>query len=64
MSRGLWPEGEAVRRAVRWIGEQRLEDPDAKLPHLLDEAGRRFDLTPIEEEFLRALLTLVPTTAS
>lgn len=61
MSRGLGPDSEAVHKAVLWIAEQRRENPDAHLPDLLDEAGLRFDLTPIEEESLRTILTLVPT---
>lgn len=48
----LFPEGELLRRAVLWIGERRLEDPGRSLDLLVDEAGRRFDLTPKDEEFL------------
>lgn len=57
MKHGILPEGEPLRRAVRWIGEQRLDRPDAHLANLVDEAGRQFDLTPLEQEFLMALLT-------
>ncbi|MDP2307230.1 MAG: hypothetical protein Q8P18_14485 [Pseudomonadota bacterium] len=63
MSRGLQPEGEAVRNAVRWIAAQRKEHPEERLPELLEEAGLRFDLTPIEQEALRAILTPAPTGA-
>lgn len=48
----LLPEGTLLRRAVRWIGERRVEDPGLSLDHLVDEAGKRFDLTPLDEEFL------------
>lgn len=53
---GMEPEGEALTRAVKWIGQRRLAQPDAHLADLLDEAGRQFDLTPREQEFLQALL--------
>ena len=43
----LIPHGEALRRAVRWLGEQDRHDAAT-----LEEAARRFDLTPAEEQFL------------
>ncbi len=45
---GVTPHGEALRRAVRWLGEQPVQDA-----RTLEEAGQRFDLTPLEEDFLR-----------
>ncbi|MCU0975317.1 MAG: hypothetical protein MUC71_03280 [Steroidobacteraceae bacterium] len=48
MSRdSLLPHGEALRHAVRWLGEQPRIDAAA-----IEEAARRFDLTPLEEQFL------------
>ncbi len=46
------PKGENVRKAIRWIGERRQEDPGLKLPDLITEAGQRFDLSPGEQETL------------
>ena len=43
----LLPHGEALRRAIRWLSDERRHDAQA-----IDEAARRFDLTPVEEEFL------------
>jgi len=43
----VWPRGEALRCAVRWIGETGDHSP-----HAVEEAARRFDLSPIDEEFL------------
>lgn len=43
----LLPHGEALRRAIRWLSDERRHDAQA-----IDEAARRFDLTPAEEEFL------------
>jgi len=41
------PHGEAIRRAVRWISEH-----DAWSLEAVEETSRRFDLSPLEEEFL------------
>jgi len=47
------PAGEApIKQAVKWI-EDRLEDePKADRFKLVDEAARRFDLSPLDAEFL------------
>lgn len=45
----IQPRGERLRRAIRWLSEQERHDTAA-----LEEAARRFDLTPMEEEFLLA----------
>ena len=52
MAGGIMPEGEGIRRALRWLSERRLEDPSAPRVRLIDEAATRFDLTPNEVEFL------------
>ena len=43
----LLPQGENLRRALEWLSETR--NPDASR---IEEASRRFDLTPVEEDFL------------
>ena len=43
----MLPQGEAIRRAVRWISEH-----DAWSLAAVEETSRRFDLSPLEEEFL------------
>ena len=48
----ILPEGEPLRRAVRWLADRRLADPAASLRALVEEASLRFDLTPFQEEFL------------
>jgi hypothetical protein len=48
----LLPRGEKLRRALRWISQQRQEPPERPLGPLLNEATLRFDLTPKESEFL------------
>ena len=48
----ILPEGEQLRRAVRWISEMREETQDANLPKLINEACVKFDLSPADTEFL------------
>ena len=42
----------AITQAVRWIDERLLDDPRADRLRLVDEAARRFDLSPLDTEFL------------
>jgi hypothetical protein len=45
-------EGDGLKRALKWLSEQRLAEPAAPRMKLIDEAARRFDLSPVETEFL------------
>jgi hypothetical protein len=45
--------GEApIRQAVKWIDDQLQDNPTADRVKLLDEASRRFDLSPLDQDFL------------
>jgi hypothetical protein len=45
--------GEApIKQAVAWIDEQLRDRPDANRMTLVDEASRRFDLSPLDADFL------------
>ena len=45
--------GEApIKQAVKWLDEQLHDNPQADRTKLIDEAGRRFDLTPLDSDFL------------
>lgn len=47
------PVGEApIRQAIKWIDDQLRDDPTADRTTLVDEASRRFDLTPLDADFL------------
>jgi hypothetical protein len=48
----ILPEGEQLRRAIKWISDMRLEDPGASLIKLMEEACLKFDLPPKDAEFL------------
>ena len=45
--------GEApIKQAVKWLDDQLADDPAADRTRLIDEASRRFDLTPLDADFL------------
>jgi hypothetical protein len=45
--------GEApIKQAVKWIDDQLTGQPDADRVKLVDEASRRFDLSPVDADFL------------
>ncbi len=48
----ILPEGEQLRRAIKWISEKRVEAPGAGLPKLIGEACLKFDLPPKDAESL------------
>ena len=41
-----------IKQAVTWIDDQLLDNPDADRVKLVDQASRRFDLSPVEADFL------------
>ena len=53
----ILPEGEQLRRAVKWVADERIEHPDESLFALVEKACLKFDLTPKDEEFLTHYLT-------
>jgi hypothetical protein len=45
--------GEApIKQAVKWIDDELHDHPDADRMGLIDQASRRFDLSPLDAEFL------------
>lgn len=46
------PEGEALRRAVKWISAEIGDNPGKSVQKLVNEAVARFDLSPKDSEFL------------
>lgn len=59
----LMPKGSDLIAAVRWLSEQQRHDRQA-----IEEASLRFDLSPLDEEFLlqhcRAHNTDLPLSAT
>lgn len=52
MPEGIPPRGEVLRKAASWIARRREEEPQRPLIQLIDEAARRFDLSPSQEQLL------------
>lgn len=50
--KGLLPEGEDLRRAVRWISDSLQDDPDRSVQPLVQEAIFKFNLSPRDADFL------------
>ncbi len=48
----LLPEGEELRRAVKWVTDMLRELPGQPVKPLVREAVFRFDLSPRDAEFL------------
>jgi hypothetical protein len=46
------PQGDALKKAIEWVSEQRRKSPDTSVTRLADEAALQFDLSPKDSEFL------------
>jgi hypothetical protein len=46
------PEGEDLRKAVKWLSEEHKYNPDKKYAKLIEEACLRFNLSPKDAEYL------------
>ena len=48
----IQPQGEEIRKAVKWISEERLEGTALDDNRLVEQAAVKFNLSPKEVEFL------------
>ena len=48
----IMPQGEELRKAVKWISEMRQLEPSKDPQKLVEEACLKFNLSPIEAEYL------------
>ena len=46
------PQGENLRKAVKWISEERTCKPSADLKKLVENASIKYNLSPKDEDFL------------
>ncbi len=46
------PQGDALKKAIEWVSEQRQKSPDTSVTQLANDAALRFDLSPKDSEFL------------
>jgi len=49
---GTQPKGDHLRNAVKWISEQRRDNPDVSLQSLVEKAGVQFNLSPKDMIYL------------
>jgi hypothetical protein len=50
--RDIMPEGEDLRRAIRWISGKRQDSPDGPVMPFINEAIFKFDISPKDAHFL------------
>ncbi|PID40205.1 MAG: hypothetical protein CR984_04415 [Proteobacteria bacterium] len=48
----IQPDGERLRKAVKWIAEEEKAGASKIRQELIQEAGLTFNLTPVEAEYL------------
>jgi hypothetical protein len=48
----VMPEGEAIRNAVKWVSASCQGEPAVPLKKAIQQAILRFDLSPLEADFL------------
>jgi hypothetical protein len=48
----LRPQGEKIKKALKWISEMVVNNPERSREQILRDAEIRFDLSPSECEFL------------
>ena len=49
------PKGENLRKAVKWISEERQYTPDRSYQSLIEEACLKFNLSPMDAQYLNKL---------
>ena len=50
------PDEEKIRRATKWLVEERKFSPDKPPTKLIEEACMKFDLSPKDAEFLQRFM--------
>lgn len=48
----IMPPGEDIRKAVQWLSEMRQCEPDTDPIKLVEQACIKFNLSPIDAEYL------------
>ena len=54
----IQPEGEQIRKALKWIAGEQKDAPEKSRMKLVGEAGLKFNLSPLEEEYLDRMLKI------
>jgi hypothetical protein len=50
------PDGEMIRKAVKWISDERQTHPTKKNLQLIEDAAIHFNLSPAEVDYLTNFL--------
>ena len=53
----IQPQGESVRKAVKYISEEKQAAPEISIQRLIQKACLKFDLTPKDTAFLEQFYT-------
>lgn len=48
----IMPEGEDIQKAIKWVSMNLEEKADQPLQKLVEKAVFKFDLSPVDTEFL------------
>lgn len=48
----MQPKGDKIKNAIKWISEMKEQHPDKSMMMITDEANIKFDLNPMESEFI------------
>ena len=52
----IQPKGESLRKAVKWISDERQYNPDRSHQSIIEEACLKFNLSPKDAEYLNQLI--------
>ena len=52
----IQPTGEDLRKAAKWVSDERKYSSGKELKAVIQEACVKFDLSPLDEDFLRRKL--------
>jgi hypothetical protein len=47
------PKGEKIRQAMKWISSRIQDEDGTPISKLIQRAGQEFNLSPMDDEFLR-----------
>ena len=48
----IQPKGDDLRKAVKWVSDERMYNPEKRLKALIEEACLKFNLSPVDADFL------------
>jgi hypothetical protein len=48
----IQPKGEDLRKAVKWVSEERKYNKEKELKALIEEVCMKFNLSPMDADFL------------